>query len=155
MPVPATFAGSYVERLAALLELGDPRVAAQRQRPLFHQLHAVVLRRVVRGGHHDAAVQPPGGDAEVEHLGGDETEVHGRGAGRGGAGGERLEKPGGRRTGVHARAEPRCAQLLREGAADALGGRLIQLPRIEPADVVGLEDAVGDRHLPSLPRSCS
>ena len=143
------------ERLAALLELGDAGVAAQRQRALPDQLHAVVLRRVVRGGDHGAAVQPPRGDAEVQHLRGHEAEVDGRGAGRGGAGGEGLEQPGGRGARVHARAEPGRAQLLRQGAADALGGGLVELLRVQPADVVGLEDAVGDRHVPSLPRSCS
>ena len=73
----------------------------------------------------------------------------------GGAGGEGLEQPDGRGARVHARAEPGRAQLLRQGAADALGGGLVELLRVQPADVVGLEDAVGDRHVPSLPRSCS
>ena len=117
------------ERLAALLELGDALLAAERQGAVADQLHAVVLRRVVRGGDHDAAVEAPRGDAEVQHLRGHEAEVHRGGAGGGGAGGERLEQAGGRRARVHARAEPRRAELLRQGAADALGGR----PRRAPA----------------------
>ena len=72
--------GQFLERLAALLELRDAGVAAERQRALPHQLHAVVLRRVVRGRDHDAAVQPLRGDPEVQHLRGHEAEVERRGA---------------------------------------------------------------------------
>ena len=45
------------DRLAALLELGDALVAAERQRTLADELHAVVLRRVVRGGDHRSAAE--------------------------------------------------------------------------------------------------
>ena len=143
------------QRLRPLLELRDTGVAAERQRAVLHELHAVVLRRVVRRGHHDPAVQPLRGDAEVQHLRRDEAEVDGRGAGRGRSGRERLDQPGRRGPGVHAGAEPGRAQLLRQGAADALGGGLVQLLRVEAANVVGLEDAVRDGHAPSLFLSCS
>ena len=144
-----------LERLAALLELGNTGVAAQRQRPLPYELHAVVLRRVVRGGDHGAAVQPSRGDAEVQHLRGDQPEVDRGGAARGRAGGEGLEQPERRWARIHAGAEPSSPELLRQGAADAFRGGLVQLLGIQAAHVVGFEDAVGNGHAPSLPRSCS
>src|SRR5665811_2622075 len=126
-----------------------------RQGPGAHELHAIVLRRVVRGGDHGAAVEASRGDAEIQHLRGHEAEVDRAGAAGGGAGRERLEQTGGRRARVHARAEPSRAELLRQGAADALSGLLVDLLRVQPAHVVRLEDVVRDRHQPSLPRSCS
>ena len=89
----AAAAGALGDRLTALLELGDALLAAERQRPCADELHAVVLRRVVRCGDHGAAVEAARGDAVVEHLGGDQAEVDGRGAGGGGARGEGARAP--------------------------------------------------------------
>ena len=122
--------------------------------PCADELHAVVLRRVVRGGDHGAAVEAARGDAEVEHLRGHEAEVA-PSRRRPPRRRRRTPRAGPRDEGRGSMPAPsaRRAELLRQGAADALGGLLVELLRVQAAHVVRLEDAVRDRHRPSLPRS--
>src|SRR6185503_15958873 len=68
-----------------LADLGEPFLAAQRERLLAHHLHAVVLLRIVRGGDLDAAVVAVARDREVQHVGRDHPVVDNIGALRGGA----------------------------------------------------------------------
>ena len=125
----------------ALLEFGDAGLAAQRQRPCGDELHAVVLARVVRRGHHGAAVEAALGDTEVEHLGGDGAEVGDRRAGAVGAGRERRRELGRRGARVAADGEALRAQLRGQRRADALGHAGVDLFGIKTTHVVGLEDA--------------
>jgi len=86
-------------------ELGHTLLAGEGQGSLADELHAVVLRRIVRGRDHRAAVEPALGDPEVEHLGRDQPDVEDRRPGGRGTGGERLEQPRRRGPRVHADAQ--------------------------------------------------
>ena len=110
-------------------ELGHALLAGERQGALADQLHPVVRGRVVRRGHHRAAVEAAVGHAVIEHLGGDHPEVDDGGARRGRAGGEGRGDPGRRSPRVPADAQTLAVQLLRQGVADALRRRFIELPK--------------------------
>ena len=60
------------------LDVADPGVAGERQRPLADQLDPGVGLRVVRGGDHRAAVELARADQVVEHLGRDHAGVEHR-----------------------------------------------------------------------------
>ena len=118
-------------------------VAADRLRALAHQLEAVVVDRVVRGGHLDAAVgaQVPGG--EIHFLGAGHAQVqHGhagflQAAGQGG-----LER---RRGLAHVAAEYHGLRLqpFGVGSGDAVGDVFVQLAAQLAADVIGFEAGEG------------
>jgi hypothetical protein len=67
--------------LGQVLDLEQPRVAADRTRTLAHELHAVVVLRVVAGGDHDAAVDTLVEGGEVDLLGAALTDVEHVGTG--------------------------------------------------------------------------
>ena len=132
--------------------LVEPRVAADRQRPAAHDLHAVVLRRVVRGGHDEPAVEAAVGDREVHHLGADEADVDDVGAAVAGAL-DRGRVQLGRRQ-AHVAPDRHAVRLedLDVGAGGAVGAVGVELVGDEPADVVGLEDGWREGHgLDSMP----
>ena len=122
---------------AYLLEAG---VAADRQRATSHDLHSRVAARVVRRGDADPAVERELADREVEHLGPDEPEVEDVGAAVGCA----LDCRGSHRRRREAHVAPdrdrARLEVLHIRPPDAIRAVLVQLTRIEPADVVGLED---------------
>jgi hypothetical protein len=96
-----------------------------------------VLGRIVRRGHHDAAVEPEAAHGEVEHRGRAEADVDhlaaralGDGA-RDGRGGE---------ADVASDGDAARLQEADHGAAEPLGEGLVDLGRILAADVVGFED---------------
>ena len=60
---------------ATVAHVEQPRLAADRQRALPHDLHAGVLLRVVRRGDGDPAVEAELADREIEHLRADHAEV--------------------------------------------------------------------------------
>ena len=119
-------------------------VAADRPRALAHELHAVVVRRVVARRDHDAAVHFARERREVHDLGAaeaDVVDVHAR-----------IEQPL-----LEGLAELLARQAdvapddhllrldeLRVRAADAIGDVLVQLGRDAPAQVIGLETADAD-----------
>ena len=129
---------NYLQGAVAHVE--EARLAADRQRAAADDLHPGVLLRVVRGGDADAAVEAELADREVEHLRPDQPEVeHVRAAVRG-ALDQRL---GHRRRGdahVAPDGDPARLELLDVRAPDRVRALLVELGRMEPADVVRLED---------------
>ena len=105
----------------------------------------------MRGGDLRAPAEAARGHAVVEHLGGDHAEVDDVGAGGDRALGERPLELRPRQARVPAGAHARRPELLRERVADAPRHVGVDLLGVEAADVVGLEDAFGDRHPDSLP----
>ena len=125
-----------------LLDLLDAGVAAQRQGPAADHLDAVVLPGIVGGGDHGASVEVLGGHVEIEHVRPHHADVGdvrplaaraldeaARDLGRG--------EP---HVASHGDAPGRAAQVVDEGAADAAGHLAVDLPGMDGADVVGLED---------------
>ena len=134
-PAAGVPAGDHVADVA------DAGVAAERKRLAPHHLDAVVFLGVVRRGDLRAAVVAVARDGEVHHVGAHHAVVDDVGALRAGA----LDERGGHRR----RRQPHVARhgdALR--AADRLtkprpicrARLLVDLGRIEAADVVGLED---------------
>ncbi len=122
---------------ADLLEAG---VASDRERAAAHDLHPRVAARVVRRGDADPAVERELADREVDHLRAHEPEVENVGA----AVRRALDRRGshGRRRDAHVATDRDRARLevLDVRPPDAVGAVLVQLARVQPADVVGLED---------------
>ena len=132
----------------------DARVAGQGDRTLAHQLRARVGGGVVRGGAHEPAVEAPGADEEVQHLGPDLADVQHVGALGLHAGAVAGGEGGRGEAHVAAEAEPQLGDGLagevrdhaREAATDLLGDVLVDLLAVQAADVVGLEDLAGNGH---------
>ena len=140
-----------IERLEVALHHGllnvlEPRIARNRARFLAHELHAVVLLRIVTRRDHDAAVQPIVRRREIDHLRAALPDVHDVGA--------RLRQPL-RKSATNRRSGktnivPDC-DLLRmeeidENAPDAIGKLLIDLLWINSTDVIRAETLVADFH---------
>ena len=140
-----------VERLEvtfhhSLLDVLETRIARNRARFLAHELHTVVLFRVVARRDHDATVQSIVRRREIDHLRATLPDVHDVGA--------RLRQPlrksvTNRRSGK-TNIVPDC-DLLRmeeidENAPDAIGKLLIDLLRINSTDVIRAETLVADFH---------
>ena len=124
----------------------DAAVAAQRQRAATHDLHAVVLLGVVRGGHDQTALVAVLADGVVEHLGADETDVVDVAA--------RVERRADRRLAQLCRGQPHVAadrhrarlELVDVGAHDAVHAVGVEFVGHEAPYVVGLEDRRVERH---------
>ncbi len=63
------------EAMAARLDVQQSGVGADRAGALAHELHAVVVRRIVARGDHDAAVELPLGGGEVTALSAAQADV--------------------------------------------------------------------------------
>jgi hypothetical protein len=87
-----------------------------------------------------AAVEAELADGEVDHLGADHPDVDHVAAGVGGAldHGTRHRRRG--EPHVAADGDPAGPELLDVGAPDRVGAGLVEVVRIDPADVVRLED---------------
>ena len=137
----------WLQRAVAHVE--QARLAADRQRAAADDLHPRVLLRVVRGGDAHAALELELADRVVDHLGADQPEVEHVGAAVGCA----LDQGRGhrRRRDACVAADRDAARLevLDVGAADRVCALLVELVRIEAADVVRLED-LGIEHEPML-----
>ncbi len=123
----------------------DALGAAQQVGHLAHHLEAVVLLGIMRGGHHHAGqLQLRAG--EIVLIGADHADVDHVGA--------LIHDPA--RDGVedlwageaHIATDEHLAGLEEgdEGAADRVGGALVQIGRVDAANVVGFEDARIDVH---------
>ena len=139
-------------------DFGDPGVAGERQRALADELHAGVGLRVVRGGHHRAAVEVPRADQVVEHLGGDHPGVDHLGALEDHPVAQLRRHLRRGQAHVAAEADPQFARLFlaqsrqdaHERAPDVVRGALVELLAVDATDVVGLEDARVQLHVRPL-----
>jgi len=148
----AALAGARFVSFDESPELGDAAVARQRDRVAAHQLRSRPLRRVVRGGAGEPAVETARSNRVVEDLGGCHADVEHVGAGGCHAACVCLGEL--RRRGAHVAAERELELANRgplefrhnssEGASDALGDGRVDLARVEPANVVSLEDRAVD-----------
>ena len=104
----------------------------------------------MRRGDLRAAVEIVADDGEVEHVGGQHAVVDDVGALLAHA----FDEGGGERRRRHAHvardADRRRLQIGGEAAADLPGDVLVDLARVEAADVVGLEDVWIDLHVISM-----
>ena len=137
-------------RQRAVAHVEQARVAADRQRPAAHDLHPGVLLRVVRRGHRDAAVELELADREIDHLRADHPEIEHLGSGIGCAFAHRRRHRRRRDAHVAADGDAFRLELLDERPADAVAAVLVDLRRVDPADVVRLEDFRLE-HAPTIP----
>ena len=135
-----------VARQRAVAHLLDAAVAAQGQRVAAHDLHAVVLLGIVRGGDDQATVVAVLADGVIEHLRAHEADLVDVAAGveRGLDGG--LAEL--RRGQPHVAADRHRArlELVHVRAHDAVHAVGVQLVGDDAAHVVGLEDRGVQRH---------
>ena len=124
----------------------DAGVAAQRERLPPDHLDAVVLLRIVRRGDLRAAVVAVARDGVVEHVGAHHAVVDDVGALGAGALDERRRHRGRRQPHVARHRDPLRLQIADEAAADLPRRLFVHFGRIQPADVVGLEDGRVDAH---------
>ena len=132
--------------LGAVADLQEPGVAAHGERPAADDLHPRVLLRVVRRGDRDAAVEPVLADREVDHLGTDHPDVEDVDARVRGAADHRLRHRRRREPHVAPDSDPARLEDSRVRAADPVRAVLVELRRVDPADVVRLEDLRVERH---------
>ena len=134
--------------LAALRQLADvlqAGVAADRPGLLAHELHAVVVRRVVAGRDHDPAVEFLRERREINPLGAAQADVEYVHARIGQAADQRLGQFRARQADVAADRDALRLQPFGVGAADGVGRLGVEFLRDAATDVVGLE-AVGKVH---------
>src|SRR5215217_5642599 len=125
---------------SAIADLGEARLAADRQRPLADDLHPRVLLGVVRGRDRDPPVEPEVADGEIEHLRPDEADVEDLRAGVHRTALRRRRHRRRREPHVPPDGDPLRGELLDVGSTDSVRPLLVQLGRINPTDVVGLEN---------------
>src|SRR5690606_30096956 len=135
------FALGLAERLALRdrLDVLEAGIGADRPRLLADHLHAVVVRRIVARGDHDAAVELLVESGEVDDLGADDADIEHVDARVGEAARERRREGRARQADIAPDGHPACADELGVSAADAVGDVLVELARDAAADVVGLE----------------
>ena len=120
-----------------LLELLEPRVAADWPRAGTHELHAVVLLWIVARRDHDAAIQLQMRRREIDHLRAALPDVHDIAA--------RLREPAHqsllqrrpRQTDIMTDRHPVRRKQLHKRPADPIRQLLIDLLRIDPAKIIG------------------
>ena len=119
---------------------------------LAHELHAVVVRRIVAGGDHDAAVEAYGEGGEVDALGAAEADVVDVDARIGEAADQRVAELVAREADVAADADAFGLEEGRVGLADLVGEVFVEFGGDASADVVGFEGGEGG-HGGSLPQT--
>ena len=112
-------------------------------RLLAHELHAVVVRRVVAGGDHDAAVEASGEGGEVDAFGAAQADVVDVDAGVGQAADQRLAELLAGQADVAADADALGLEEGGVGLADLVGQVFVQFGGDASADVVGFEGGEG------------
>ena len=93
----------------------------------------------MRGRAGDAAVQLERADREVEHLGADLTDIEHLGSAVGGAFGQRGDHLRARHAHVAADGDALRLELFDERAPNGVGAVLVDLGRVDAANVIGLE----------------
>ncbi len=142
----AALAGDFAEALqSAVANFRESRVASNGQGASAHDLETGVLLGVVRGGAGDAAVELQRIDCEVEHLRTDQPDVDHVGASFGCSLRQRRHHLRARDAHVVPDGDPLRAEFLDIGPPDRVGALLVDLGRVDPANVVGLED-IGLEH---------
>ena len=129
----------------------QPRIARDRTRLLTHELHAVVLLRVVARRNHDTAAELQMRRRKVDHLRAALPDVHNVAA--------RLREPlrervADRRTGetnVMSDGDLLCAEQRGETASDTIGKLLVHLIGIDTAYIVCAKTLVCHCHVTSPP----
>ena len=128
-------------RLGQPADIQQPGVGAHRPRLFAHELEAVVVRRIVARGDHDAAVEPERERREVDALGAAQADVHDIHARVVEAADQRAGQLVAGETDVAANGHATRPQPVGISAADPVDGLRIQLLGHPPADVIGLEAA--------------
>jgi hypothetical protein len=118
----------------------ETRVSSDGKRARAHDLHPRVLLRIVRRGDAHAAVEAELADGVVDHLGADEPEVEDVGAAVGRPFDQRGRHRRRREPHVAADGDPARPEMLDVAPSDPVGAVLVELRRVDPADVVGLEN---------------
>ncbi len=132
--------GHVPKRHGLVADVQQSRVPADGQGPPADDLHPGVLLRVVGGRDGDTAVQLEVADREIDHFGADEPEVEDVGAA--------LRRPADQRRRHRWRRDPHVTpdrdppglELLHVRTADRVSAVLVQLGRVDPSNVVRLED---------------
>ena len=139
---PAPLGGAFEEPgLDRRPDIREPRVLADGGGARPAQLDPVVLGGVVAGSEHRRRrVEPP--RREVHEVGRDQPELDHVGAGQGGAVGERGRERLRRRPHVPPHQHQRRARERDERVADPPRDVVVEVVRVQPTDVVGLEDRV-------------
>ena len=135
-------------RCDELAQLTDARVAGEGQSAALDELHARVVRWIVGGRAHQAAVELARADGPVEHLRSDHPDVEYVGALVRQAADVLPGHRGGGQAHVASHTDPQIrhtdvlqvAQHTREGAPDAVRERLVHLVGVYAPHVVRLED---------------
>ena len=127
-------------RERAVADLEQTRLPADGEGAAADDLHARVLLRVVRRRHLDAAVEPEPADGEVDHLRPDHPQIEHVRACCGGAFDRGCRHRRRREPHVPADRDPARLELLDVGAPDRPCSGLVELRRVDAADVVCLED---------------
>jgi hypothetical protein len=121
-------------------DVGDARLAAERERLLSHHLHAVVLLWIVRSGDLDPAFELVAGHGEIQHVRRDHAVVDHVRALRGHTVQERGRQRGRREAHVPAESDTLRLEVGDERRTDRTGSVLVDLARVHATDIVGLED---------------
>ncbi len=132
---------------------GDPGVAGESQRALADELHTGVGLGVVRRGDHGPAVELPLADHEIEHLRADHPGIEHVSALGDQSLTEATRHLRGLQPHVAADADAKVGGVLSaqvgedpgERAAEQKSGVAVHLVAVQAADVIGLEDSLGDR----------
>ncbi len=120
-------------------DLDEPGLAPDRKRPAPHDLHPRVAGGVVRGRDHDPTVEAEVSGREVHHLGPDHPEVGHLDARVGHAVDHSFGHRRRREAHVPPDRDPAWLELLRERPPDRVGALLVELRRVEGANVICLE----------------
>ena len=128
-------------RLDKGFDIGDPGGSADRHGLRAAELESVPFAGIVRGSDHDPAVGAEKSVRMIVHGRGAEAEIDDVGALFGDAFCQGLEKRFRVRPHVASDDDFPCAGVDDEGAADLFGDSLVELFRVNAADVVGFEDS--------------
>ena len=131
---------------------GEAGIERNRLRLRARELHPVVLGRIVRGRDHHAAVEPVFPNCKVQRVRRNQADIGNVGAGIGRSARERIEKGDAGWTHVAARDDALGPEQRHEAAPDAVSDVIVDFGRINPANVVGLENSRIYLRLHGLPR---
>ena len=134
--------------LCQLLDVLEAGIAADRLRATADELHAVVVHRVVAGGHFDAAIDVEMEGCEVDFFCTDHADVDHVDAGVHQAFGKRLLERLAGQADVATHHDTARLEEFAIGAADAPRNVVVELVTKPATDVVGLEAGQGHQQRP-------